>query len=274
VGKKKKRNKKAQQGTTHQFATEWLVQWRPTRDGQLGRMVLDEETGRVTMLGTDGVEIPVEQRHAETISERRTGKWKVLSRFASSLPFTKRLSLKPDIAAYDWIAAVDATPREGRSIIPVLTNLAPPVGEVIKLQCRVFDVVGVRCEPEKLGWLLACSEILCGREHYKSGQRVALISDADLGIHKQVNNREIEFLPGFSLPEGFDLGYGKEDTAADTLLQSLVRLADRIGKQFLAEYPLSSPSQVFEDAPAQYSAFYDRSAAFMPPTSWFKRLPG
>ena len=154
--------------------------------------------------------------------------------------------VKPDInvhmpmqGIYDYIFAIDTNTKE-------IKDLAIHCSAIIQVVSRqidgdwvsIHDFIGAfvfinsKVSAEKVGWYYTINYVIARNEGIPSGKKVLLLTDHDLGMHKEINNRNIDIVPNLKIPNGFYLGYATSDRQ-DDLSNNLIGLCDIASTEIL-----------------------------------------
>lgn len=233
----------------------FLVTLTPHVSGVVTAIQFDLKTGAAKLITENGEPLPFTTSYASLFSV--DANTLAVKKCLSSLPLNKTNYLPIDIATaasheFDMVFAVDATPDpacDDRCAIVLiqLTFEHDISGYNTTLGIRVFDVKGIKYNSEKIGWWVAIQEAF-RNEKYHLGKKIGLITDHDLGKHSEFNTHNIEIFPGFKLPLGVTLCYGKDKSRENSMFQRAIIYADKLGHDYF-EHVASFEAVPYEAAP-------------------------
>ena len=95
---------------------------------------------------------------------------------------------------------------------------------------NIYEFHNVLKKPELLAILKLAGDVSRSK-YFKSSMRMAVVTDTELGIHDELNERRIPIYGDQYLPQGFELLYASADTGQEAL-NKIIRVCDRqAGKQ-------------------------------------------
>jgi len=215
--------------------------------GQSGQPIVDRDGVPIARHGPGKIARP-EQIFTVTKYDRASGKEKVVNLVEGAAV--------PDLASYlatkfDAIVAVDTNTKTiGGNSISVAVAMECFVYFLSPFEVRIefprYLILPFKnCEAgqeEKRGWARVV-KIVTGSPRYRSGERVALLTDHDLGNLRRYENREAPLYRNTYLPEGFKLIYTTADTGAQDVNQ-LVRICDKHAARILHELETTGTAEV------------------------------
>jgi hypothetical protein len=197
----------------------------------------DRETDEIEIVGAGSGSTRTERSY-----ERASGKPKVVS----SIPSNGKTAFSANRAlfAYDWVIAIDTNSRTvggNRCAVCVsyyvpkrpATYEAPGVPFV---PLAAFLIVGISAgvNPERIGWHLTMKHHLDVTRVVN--QRVAIVVDSELGLHRAINAREIGYYKNNLLPDAVSMVYASTDTDKDTLQGVMIRMCDSTASALLEHF--------------------------------------
>ncbi len=252
-------------------------------DEESGWLNYDENTGELHAFDSAGrkvamreVMLTIEQpRGFDQAGNRRTRVLSAIPLDNDHVPAGANAAMV--LADFDTVIAVDATPCPNWSHRSVLAFVRMRVERIsaTRGRCeitpwRIFDLWGVdQSLAERIGWKLACE--LVTEADTQATSPVLILTDADLGEHRRVNEGEGEPLKGWKLPARFKLGYGKDQSLGGSPAQHAVRMCDAIGRWYLRTFP--DGEDVYVTRGGEHDQFETvRCMEWVPPNAWRQYL--
>src|SRR6266851_4143273 len=187
----------------------------------------DRETDEIEIVGAEAGSTKTERGY-----ERSSGKPKVVS----SIPSNGKTAFTAERAlfAYDWVLAIDTNTRlvGGKRCAVCLSYHIPkppssygaPGVPFLKLGAFLIVAISPEVNPERIGWHLTIKHHLAAPRD--SNQRIGIVVDSELGLHRAINAREIGYYRDNLLPSAVTLVYASADTDKDTLQGVMIRMCD------------------------------------------------
>jgi len=140
---------------------------------------------------------------------------------------------------YDYIFAIDTNTK----IIERRTIHCSAIFQVASRRfdggwVSLHDFIGAfvfseaKIPAEKVGWFNIVDYIMARNKGIPKKKKTLLLTDHDLGKHKEINNRNIDLVPSLKIPVGVYLGYATSDRQ-DDLSNDLIRLCDKTSTEIL-----------------------------------------
>lgn len=173
---------------------------------------------------------------------RETGKPKVVASIPSD--GKSAFAAKDALLSYDWVVAADTNSKSlfGKRCgvcVSYFTPTSPAqCDKKVGVPFRVlaaYLIVDIRegVNPERIGWHLTLSRHLGAL--IPQSQRIALVVDSELGLHRDINARTIGYYRDVILPPQVSISYSSSDTDNETLGGQMIRLCDKMSAICFAE---------------------------------------
>ena len=224
-------------------------------DGQI-RINYDSITGRLELVGAEPGSTRVVRSY-----KRDSGKD---DKVTSSIPHGAGAPFDPDDAlkSFESVIAMDTNKRTiaGKEcavcfsyFIPV--KLTKHEGDIPYHALTAYLIVGIKkgVNPERIGWHLTLTNNI--KFDPSAHTNLALVTDSELGMHPQINAREIGYYGGDLLPEWAKLVYAS-DKETDTLGGALLNACHNAATAVLAEFRKgSNPFEKMHEGDENYEGY-------------------
>lgn len=168
--------------------------------------------------------------------ERDSGKDKVLFEAPASANFNAFDAHAQLVGNFRYVLAVDTNKQPGDcfAIACVFVVPKPLVADAQKLRAEFLNAFVIidpspAVNAERIGWHLAIQQnIAPGR--FEPKDRIALVTDSELGDLPRINARKAAYYDGHKLPENVSLVYASADKPTDTIPSALIRACDNHSK--------------------------------------------
>lgn len=182
------------------------------------------------LLGTKSGPVKMKDATITKHHKRASGKDKVLTQYHFNNPHYLENELDILLKEYDGVYVIDTNTKD-------ITN-----GQKISICCFTFFYKQQRFSPlfyqcAPISWFQVQSDnehpekiaifrlihILELNVKHMIGRKFVIITDHDIGGHTAYNNREIEFLPGYYIPDYITLMYASADQGREVVNQIIKR---------------------------------------------------
>lgn len=192
--------------------------------------------GEILLLDEGGNRLDPLKVAVQTQYERAKGP-KVLNAAPSAVG---RMPMSADavLLDFDKVYAVDTNTRKVRGSAISATGVVfgmrdPPTSLRFGFEPQVaIEHRNVACDPERLGWYAVVKGIERNRD-LDPVPRIGLIVDSHLGEIPRINDRESPLLGDELLPPRFTLVHASADTGTESILNKMIREADRAAASLL-----------------------------------------
>jgi hypothetical protein len=184
-----------------------------------------------------------------TTYPRDSGKEKVVFEHNSGEGGTFLTEIAQLCANFEWLAAIDTNiVKIGDedifiSVFAITKNTLSRTEPDVEFETHAFYFFGVpeHVSKEMVGLDIALRNLV-SHTVVKEPQRLGIVTDSDLGIHKQINARQLPYLGEKILDPLVKLIYASSDTGAH-LTNDILRKCDSTAKS-IAKYLVKNPSKI------------------------------
>ncbi|RZF59119.1 hypothetical protein EWE75_23510 [Sphingomonas populi] len=197
----------------------------------------DSESGKIELVDALPGSTKVER------SYKRDGK---TDKVVASIPQDVRAPFDPDDAlkTFDNVVVMDTNKRTiAGKVCAVCMSYVIPVklnehsGDIPYNPLAAYLIIGVKdgVNPERIGWHLTLTHnILPAYDPLRHG-KMALVTDSELGLHKDINARNVGYYGDNLLPDGITLVYAS-DKETDTLGGMILKACHNGAKGMIDEF--------------------------------------